>query len=190
MHIWTLSFFVTIWCHIWTSYLFIWYMLSMVPKSYQAGSSTTTPPSSPKNYPWNGKEGHPKIACSQPWRPVPNAVWTKLSQVFSSIWSWRPWTLVGAYQRWWASSSDTLIYPSIFAFPSLSLHCRSTTTHLCSNATARQSHSLHRTDLTYLIDIWLTIHMYLLLFLVSPTCPLLQSDQSWVLALHGQALFL
>ena len=37
---------------------------------------------------------------------------------------------------WWASSSDMLIYPSIFAFPSLSLHCRSTTTHLHSDATA------------------------------------------------------
>ena len=30
--------------------------------------------------------------------------------------------------------------------------------------------------------------MYLLLFLVSPTCPLLQSDQSQALAPHGQAL--
>ena len=39
--------------------------------------------------------------------------------------------------RWWASSSDMLIYPSIFAFPSLSLHRRSTTTHLCSDVTAR-----------------------------------------------------
>ena len=39
-------------------------------------------------------------------------------------------------RRWWASSSDTLIYPSIFAFPSLSLHRWSTTMHLCSNATA------------------------------------------------------
>ena len=77
--------------------------------------------------------------------------------------------------HWWASSSDTLIYPSIFAFPSLSLHRRSTTMHLRSNATtlvlARQSHSLHWTDLAYLMDIWLMIHMYSLLFLVSPTCP-------------------
>ena len=32
------------------------------------------------------------------------------------------------------------------------------------------------------------IHMYLLLFLVSPTCPLLRSDQSRVLTPHGQAL--
>ena len=39
------------------------------------------------------------------------------------------------YNQWWASSSDTLIYPSIFTFPSLSLHRRSTTTHLCSDTT-------------------------------------------------------
>ena len=94
--------------------------------------------------------------------------------------------------RWWASSSDTLIYPSIFAFPSLSLHRRSTPMHLRSDATtltlAWQSHSLPRTDLAYLMDIWLTIHMYLLLFLASPMCPLLWSDQSWRLALRGQAL--
>ena len=94
--------------------------------------------------------------------------------------------------RWWASSSDTLIYPSIFAFPSLSLRRRSTPTHLRSDATAlalaRQLHSLYRTDLAYLMDIWLTIHMYLLLFLASPTCPLLRSDQSRGLAPRGQAL--
>ena len=53
---------------------------------------------------------------------------------------------------------------------------------------ARQSHSLHRTDLAYLMDIWLTIHMYLLLFLVSLTCPLLWSNQSWTLTPHSQAL--
>ena len=53
---------------------------------------------------------------------------------------------------------------------------------------ARQSHSLYWTDLAYLMDIWLMIHMYLLLFLVSPTCLLLRSDQSWGLAPHGQAL--
>ena len=39
--------------------------------------------------------------------------------------------------RWWASSSDMLIYPYIFAFPSLSLHHRSTTTHLHSDVTTR-----------------------------------------------------
>ena len=32
------------------------------------------------------------------------------------------------------------------------------------------------------------IHMYLLLFLVSPMCPLLRSNQSQVLTPHGQAL--
>ena len=96
-------------------------------------------------------------------------------------------SLLQIHGRWWASS-DTLINPSIFAFPSLSLHHQSTTMHLCSDATTQQLHSLHRTDLAYLMDIWLTIHMYLLLFLVSPTCPLLRSDQSRVLAPCSQAL--
>ena len=50
------------------------------------------------------------------------------------------------------------------------------------------SHLLHRTDLAYLMDTWFMIHMYLLLFLVSPTCTLPQSDQSWALALRSQAL--
>ena len=68
--------------------------------------------------------------------------------------------------RWWAASSDMLIYPSIFAFPLL----------------------FHQTNLTYLMDTWFMIHMYLLLFLVSPMCPLLQSNQSWALAPRGQAL--
>ena len=45
------------------------------------------------------------------------------------------WTL----PQWWASSSDTLIYPSIFAFPSLSLHRWSTTMHLRSNMIALAS---------------------------------------------------
>ena len=51
-----------------------------------------------------------------------------------------------------------------------------------------QSHSLHWTNLTHLMDTWFMIHMYLLLFLVSPTCPLLQSDQSQALAPCSQAL--
>ena len=94
--------------------------------------------------------------------------------------------------QWWASSSDMLIYPSIFAFPLLSLHHRSSTMHLRSDATmltlAWQSHSLNWTDLAYLMDTWLTIHMYLLLFLVSPMCPLLRSDQSQALTPCSQAL--
>ena len=48
--------------------------------------------------------------------------------------------------HWWASSSDTLIYPSIFAFPSLSLHHQSTTTHLHSDVTARD-HAHARTTI-------------------------------------------
>ena len=52
----------------------------------------------------------------------------------------------------------------------------------------RQSHLLHQTDLAYLMDTWLMIHMYLLLFLVSPTSPLLQSNQSRALAPCSQAL--
>ena len=55
---------------------------------------------------------------------------------------------------------------------------------------ARQLHLLHQTNLAYLMDTWLMIHMYLLLFLVSPICPLLQSDQSWALTPCSQALFL
>ena len=51
-----------------------------------------------------------------------------------------------------------------------------------------QLRSLYRTNLAYLMDIWLTIHMYLLLLLVSPMCPLLRSNQSQGLALRGQAL--
>ena len=51
-----------------------------------------------------------------------------------------------------------------------------------------RSDSLHWADLTYLMDTWFMIHMYLLLFLVSPTCLLLWSDQSWAFALHSQVL--
>ena len=87
---------------------------------------------------------------------------------------------------WWASSSDMLIYPSIFAFPLLPLHRWSTTMH--SDHTRSCLHSLHQTDLTYLIDTWFMIHNFWLLFLVSPTCALLRSDQSQALALRGQAL--
>ena len=94
------------------------------------------------------------------------------------------WTL--SQDWWWASSSDMLIYPSIFTFPLLPLHCQYTTTH--SDHTQSWSHSLHWTDLAYLMDTWFTIHMFLLLFLVSPTCALPGFDQSWALAPRGQAL--
>ena len=60
--------------------------------------------------------------------------------------------------------------------------------HVITLTLAQQSHSLYQIDLAYLMDIWLMIHMYLLLFLASPTCPLLRSDQSQGLAPRGQAL--
>ena len=47
--------------------------------------------------------------------------------------------------------------------------------HVITLTLARHSHSLHLTNLTYLMDTCFTIHMFLLLFLVSPTCALLQS---------------
>ena len=74
-----------------------------------------------------------------------------------------------------------------FAFPtSLIHHYAPLLQH--DRACTWQLHSLHWTDLTYLMDTWLTIHMYLLLFLVSPMCPLLRSDQSQALTLRSQAL--
>ena len=88
--------------------------------------------------------------------------------------------------------SYTLLFSLFLHFPYIADPplCTSAPTrpHAIVLALAQQSHSLHRTNLTYLMDIWLTIHMYLLLFLASPTCPLLRSDQSRVLALHSQAL--
>ena len=60
--------------------------------------------------------------------------------------------------------------------------------HAIALVLAWQLHLLHQTNLAYLMDIQLTIHMYLLLFLVSPTCSLLWSDQSQALTPHGQAL--
>ena len=64
--------------------------------------------------------------------------------------------------RWWACSSDTFVYPSIFTFPLLSLHCWFTTTHpLPTWLHAMHPHSplLHQTSLTYLMDRFFTIHM-------------------------------
>ena len=39
------------------------------------------------------------------------------------------WCLKERMLHWWACSSDTLVYPSIFTFPLLYLHCWSTTMH-------------------------------------------------------------
>ena len=86
--------------------------------------------------------------------------------------------------------SYTLLFSLFLHFPHIAnppLHT-STPTQPHAIALARQSHSLYWTELAYLMDIWLTIHMYLLLFLVSPMCPLLWSDQSQGLTPCGQAL--
>ena len=76
----------------------------------------------------------------------------------SLMWCWTDGVMGIGYSRWqscwWASSSDMLIYPSIFAFPSLSLHCWSTTTHLRSDATthAHMTIALALSDRSRLFD--------------------------------------
>ena len=46
------------------------------------------------------------------------------------------WSYTFSILQWWASSSDTLLCPSIFAFPLLPLHHWSTTTHPRTDMTA------------------------------------------------------
>ena len=65
--------------------------------------------------------------------------------------------------RWWASSSDMLIYPSIFTFPLLpilSIHCWSTTMHPCTDVTTRDRTRTHFIGPISLIwwthDLWFT----------------------------------
>ena len=82
--------------------------------------------------------------------------------------------------------SYTLLFSLSITSSASSIHLY-TPLHWC-NHMQTHTHLLHRTDLTYLMDTWFTIHMFLLLFLVSPTCALPWSDQSWALAPHGQAL--
>ena len=84
--------------------------------------------------------------------------------------------------------SYTLLFSLFLHFPYIANPPLHTSAPTRLHALARQSHSLYWTNLAYLMDIWLTIHMYLLLFLASPTCPLLRSDQSWGLAPRSQAL--
>ena len=76
-------------------------------------------------------------------------------------------------------------YAPIFAFPLLPLHCWSTTTHPCTDATALAS-----LDQSHLFD----GHMFydshvLFLFLVSPMCTLLWSDQSWTLTMWSGTFY-
>ena len=88
------------------------------------------------------------------------------------------------------------VYHIIFAFPLLSLHCWSTTTHpadvtscmsLCNHSHMMQSPLLHWTSLAYLIDIWCTIHMFTVPLLVtSYTLP--WPNQSHIIAPCSQAL--
>ena len=88
------------------------------------------------------------------------------------------------YNQWWASSSNALLYPSIFAFPLLPLHHQSTAMHPCTNAI-----TLALSDKSHLFDGHMFSNSHVLfLFLVSPMCTLPWSNQSWALTLCGQAL--
>ena len=99
-------------------------------------------------------------------------------------------TYIGTYgDRWWASSSDTLIYPFYFrfsfTFPTSLIHHYAPPLRR-DRARSRTTIALDLLDRSCLFDdIWLTIHMYLLLFLASPMCPLLRSNQSRSLAPHA-----
>ena len=95
---------------------------------------------------------------------------------------WCPGSVVASncHPRWWASSSDTLIYPFIFAFPSLSLHHRSTTTHLRSDTTTHDRARAHMTialtlsDRSHLFDGHMTYnsHVFTSILSVSNVPPL------------------
>ena len=83
--------------------------------------------------------------------------------------------------------------PSIFTFPSLSLHCRSTPTHLRSDATAcdraRTTITFTLSDRSCLFDGHMTYDSHVFTSILSVSnVPLLWSDQSRGLALRGQAL--
>ena len=72
-------------------------------------------------------------------------------------------------EHWSASSSDTLIYASIFTFPSLSLHLWSTTMHLRSNATAHNHMTITLTssDKSHLFDGHMTYDSHLFTSILS-----------------------
>ena len=74
--------------------------------------------------------------------------------------------------HWWASSSDTLIYPSIFAFPLLPLHHQSTSMHPCTDAT---THSL----------IWWTHVLWFTCFISILSIPNMRPPMVWPIMSPG-----
>ena len=96
---------------------------------------------------------------------------------------------------WWASSSDTLIYHSIFTFPLLPLHHWSTIMHPHIDATTHNhtctctTIALTSYDQSHLFDGHMFYDSHILfLFLVSTMCAFLWSNQSWTLTPCSQAL--
>ena len=126
------------------------------------------------------------------WAPYIHII---LSYIVSITW-YITQPLVSILLWWWACSSDTLVYPSIFTFPLFSLHHWSTTTHPCwHNCMHLHPHLLtHDTHLHFIRPaslIWWTDVLRFTCFisiLSSPMCTLLWPDQSWILMLHSQAL--
>ena len=75
------------------------------------------------------------MKCSRQREMTQMYQWLQRTQLMANGSQWR-WQLSSQNRRisllmcrWWASSSDTLTYPSIFTFPLLPLHRQSTTTH-------------------------------------------------------------
>ena len=117
-----------------------------------------------------------------------------------NIQCWIRWTCV-RHGQWWASTSDMLIYPSIFAFPSLSLHHWSTTTHLHSDMTARDHACAHTTitlapsDWSYLFDGHMTYDSHVFTSILSVSImpppvvwPIMSSRTMWSGTFYNFAL--
>ena len=108
--------------------------------------------------------------CRWPWSGYQSGQQPGLTTHKRGFGSWTP-RRKRLVNCWWASSSDTLIYPSIFAFPSLSLHHRSTTTHLRSDATtcdrARMTIALALSDWSCLFDGHMTYNSHIFTSILS-----------------------
>ena len=98
--------------------LYLWIILPILFTSLNVHLNFFT------NLGWIGPSAMPIIASKFHFK-YSHSAWVKNIYACKSI----------SY-RWWASSSDTLIDPFIFAFPSLSLHHWSTPTHLRSDVIA------------------------------------------------------